>query len=181
MFISEKLFSALDQDNDGYLSSSEFIEGLKQLYTGDFEHTLKIIFNMLDFNKDGEISKEDIKVASIIHQIASGIKYLHQYGIVHRDLKPENIMLTEPNDNGRIKIMDFGLSKIMGPHEKANDGFGTINFVAPEVLLRNPNNKSVDIWSIGIILYYLLSGQLPFDDPSDNDEVIAKITVFNEV
>jgi serine/threonine protein kinase len=74
-------------------------------------------------------------------QIASGIKYLHQYGIVHRDLKLDNIMITQQNDFGIIKIMDFSLSKIVSPQEKMVDGYGSLSFVAPEILLRTPYIK----------------------------------------
>jgi len=121
------------------------------------------------------------RAAHLMYQLASGIRYLHEFGILHRDLKPENIMLSEKTEKGIIKIMDFGLSKIMGPDEKVADGFGTLSFVAPEVLIRQPYNKQIDIWSLGVILYYMLSGTLPFDDEDDNEENIAKMTVFNEV
>jgi len=121
------------------------------------------------------------KAAYVINQIACGLKYLHQYGIVHRDLKPENIILSDKTDNFTVKIMDFGLSKIMGPMEKAADGYGTLSFVAPEVLIRQPYNKQIDIWSLGVILYYMLTGTLPFDDETDNEEIIARLTVFNEL
>ena len=111
---------------------------------------------------------------NIMTQIANGVKYLHQYGIVHRDLKPDNIMITQQNDYGVIKIMDFGLSKIVSPSEKMIDGYGTLSFVAPEVLLRTPYNKEVDIWSMGVILFYMLSGYLPFRGCKEQ-EVAEKI------
>ena len=110
----------------------------------------------------------------IMSQLASGVKYLHQYGIVHRDLKPDNIMITQQNDFGVIKIMDFGLSKIVSPHENMVEGYGTLSYVAPEVLLRTPYNKEVDIWSMGVILFYMLSGRLPFRG-SKEQEVAEKI------
>lgn len=117
--------------------------------------------------------------ASIITQIANGLKYLHRLGIIHRDLKPENVMLTECNENGKIKIMDFGLSKILGSHEKTIDGFGTLVYVAPEVLKRVPYNKEIDIWSLGVILYLLMSGSLPFDDENDDEKAIANQIVYS--
>ena len=120
------------------------------------------------------------RAAEIMFQLGLGLQYLHQYGVVHRDLKPDNIMMTETENMSQIKIMDFGLSKIMGPEEHVVDGFGTLSFVAPEVLVRTPYNKEVDIWSLGIILYYMLTGLLPFDDDSDNEEIIAKMIVFDE-
>ena len=111
---------------------------------------------------------------NIMSQLASGVQYLHQYGIVHRDLKPDNIMITQQNEFGVIKIMDFGLSKIVSPHEKMVEGYGTLSYVAPEVLLRTPYNKEVDIWSMGVILFYMLSGRLPFRG-SKEQEVAEKI------
>jgi serine/threonine protein kinase len=131
--------------------------------------------------KENKFNFTEKRAAELIYEIALGVKYLHKYGIIHRDLKPDNIMLTEANDKGHIKIMDFGLSKILGKKEKASDGFGTLTFVSPEVLVRKPYNKEIDIWSIGVILYFMLSGELPFDDEGDDEQKIAKSIVFNEV
>jgi serine/threonine protein kinase len=155
-----------------HFENSEYIFIIMELLTGgDLEEYLhKIKFKI-----------SENKAASIMFQLASGIKYLHDYGVLHRDLKPENIMLSDNTDKSTIKIMDFGLSKIMGPQERVADGFGTLSFVAPEVLIRQPYNKQIDIWSLGVILYYMLSGTLPFDDENDNEEIIAKMTVFTEV
>ena len=137
--------------------------------------------NLSDFIAKRKYIFSEEEAALIIYQICSGIDYLHKYGVVHRDLKPENIMLGKKESISIIKIMDFGLSKIMGPQEKAADGFGTLSFVAPEVLIRKPYNKEVDVWSIGISLYYMLTGLLPFDDDDDNEEVIAKKIVFSKL
>ena len=136
---------------------------------------------LTDYMKEKKFNFTEKRAAEIINQIALGVKYLHKYGIIHRDLKPDNIMLTEASDKGQIKIMDFGLSKILGKKEKTVDGFGTLTFVSPEVLIRKPYNKEIDIWSIGVILYLLLSGDLPFDDEDDDEQKIAKSIVFNEV
>ena len=65
--------------------------------------------------------------------------------------------------------------------EKVTEGFGTLTFVSPEVLIRQPYNKEVDIWSIGVILYLMLSGELPFDDEEDDEQKIAKSIVYNEL
>ena len=136
---------------------------------------------LTDYMKEKKFHFTEKRVAEIIYEIALGVKYLHKYGIIHRDLKPDNIMLTESNDKGHIKIMDFGLSKILGKKEKTSDGFGTLTFVSPEVLIRKPYNKEIDIWSIGVILYLILSGDLPFDDEEDDEQKIANSIVFNEV
>ena len=136
---------------------------------------------LTDYLKKNEFDFSEKRAAEIIYQLAKGLKYLHKYGIIHRDLKPDNIMLTEASDKGNVKIMDFGLSKILGKKEKSTDGFGTLTFVSPEVLIRKPYNKEVDIWSLGVILYLMLSGDLPFDDPDDNEQNIAKAIVYQDV
>ena len=136
---------------------------------------------LTDYMKEKKFNFSEKRAAEIIFELATGVKYLHKYGIIHRDLKPDNIMLTEASDKGHIKIMDFGLSKILGKKEKTSDGFGTLTFVSPEVLIRKPYNKEIDIWSIGVILYLMLSGDLPFDDEEDDEQKIAKSIVFNEV
>lgn len=154
-----------------------------------FENS-EYIFIVMDYFRGGDLEEyfkkmkfefSEEKAASIIFQLCNGIKYLQNFGIIHRDLKPGNIMLSFANDKAVVKIMDFGLSKIIGPQEKLEDGFGTLTFVAPEVLLRTPYNKQIDIWSIGVILFYMLSGTLPFDDSTDNEEVIAQKIVFDEL
>lgn len=154
-----------------------------------FENS-EYIFIVMEYLAGGDLGEylnnvkyrvSEERAANIMYQLGTGIKYLHDYGILHRDLKPENIMLTTRNENSEIKIMDFGLSKIMGPQETVADGFGTLSFVAPEVLVRQPYNRQIDIWSLGIILFHMLSGCLPFDDESDDEEIIAKKIVFEEV
>ena len=95
--------------------------------------------------------------------------------MAHRDLKPENILMENNAEDAHLKIVDFGLSKIIGPNETSLDPFGTLSYVAPEVLLQKPYGKEVDFWSLGIITYLLLSRVLPFDD--DDDKEIARQTI----
>lgn len=112
------------------------------------------------------------KAASFVQKILTAVYYLHSFGIVHRDLKPENVMMTSQGEDSDIRILDFGLSKILGPNEVCTEPFGTLSYVAPEVLMEKPYNKLVDIWSIGIISYLLLTGCLPFDDEHSGKEVV---------
>ena len=67
--------------------------------------------------------------------MAAALYYLHSYGIAHRDIKLENILMTDDTDKAELKLVDFGLSKIFGPNETSKDPFGTLSYVAPEVLL----------------------------------------------
>ena len=112
------------------------------------------------------VSEDRAKV--IAHQIATALYYLHSFGVAHRDLKPENILMEDKSDDSDLKIVDFGLSKIIGPSETSLDPFGTLSYVAPEVLLQKPYGKEVDLWSLGIIIYLCLSRVLPFDDEDDD-------------
>ena len=109
--------------------------------------------------------------AVIIEQLATAIYYLHEYGIVHRDIKPENILMVNDSDKPDIKLVDFGLGKILAPNEMCYEAFGTLSYVAPEVLQEKKYNKSVDLWSLGVITYLLLTGFLPFDGDSPQDIV----------
>jgi serine/threonine protein kinase len=108
-----------------------------------------------------------------------GVLYLHKFGIVHRDLKLENIMMSDAGERASPKIVDFGLSKIIGPSETATDPFGTLGYVAPEVLKKSPYTFSCDVWSIGCILYALLSGSLPFDH--NNQKELIRMTMEDQL
>ena len=114
----------------------------------------------------GRMYSEKI-AANLIHQIMSAIDYCHKNGICHRDLKPENILFLNKGDelNNPIKIIDFGLSQIIGD-KKLNSKVGTIYYVSPEVIMGEYSQKC-DIWSIGIILCILLTGEPPFNGPND--------------
>ena len=88
---------------------------------------------------------------------------MHNIGIIHRDLKLSNIALTKNNNEVEIRIIDFGLSKIIGPNQFCNEGYGTPGYAAPEVINRYNYSFEADIWSIGAITYFLCAGKLPFD------------------
>jgi serine/threonine protein kinase len=115
------------------------------------------------------------KVRDIIVQIAKGVEFLHKYGIVHRDLKLDNILvMTENDESVSVKIIDFGLSKIMGKYEKTSEEFGSLCYSAPEILKKCEYDHKVDLWSFGVIIYFLLCGSFPFDD-TDLDRIIRRI------
>ena len=121
------------------------------------------------------------RAVEIVYKICSAVKYIHSFGIVHRDLKPENILMTDESETSDIRLLDFGLSKIIGPHEFCTEPFGTLSYCAPEILLDKPYNHQVDVFAIGVITYLLLCGCLPFDDENDNDAEIARKTIYENV
>jgi len=120
------------------------------------------------------------RACEIIHKLCAAMFYAHSYGIAHRDLKPENILMTDNTDEADIRLLDFGLSKIIGPTQNCNEPYGTLSYVAPEVLLEQPYTKAVDLWSIGITTYLLMAGSLPFDDEHSERE-IARQTIHDSV
>lgn len=99
---------------------------------------------------------------NIVKQILSAVAYLHDIGIAHRDLKPENLLCSGIDEDEIVKIADFGLSKIFSDEEELMTSCGTPGYVAPEVLMCESYDKSVDMWGIGIITYILLAGYPPF-------------------
>ena len=123
----------------------------------------------------GRLSMEESSF--IYYQIVNAIQYLHKNKIVHRDMKPENIMLTK---DMIVKIGDFGLSKYFKSTEiKLQTNCGSPCYSAPEVLRGNRYKPlPVDIWGIGIILYCMVCGELPFEDERE-DILIRKVTLCN--
>ena len=123
----------------------------------------------------GRLSMDE--TSFIFYQIVNGIQYLHKNNIVHRDMKPENIMLTE---DMIVKIGDFGLSKYFKNDEiRLKTNCGSPCYSAPEVLRGNKYKpKPVDIWGIGIILYCMVCGELPFEDEKE-DILVRKVTLCN--
>ena len=118
---------------------------------------------------EGRFSEEMARF--YFRQLVEGVEYCHGLGVCHRDLKPENLLLDE---QGNLKISDFGLSALYvgdadgdgaSRTELLHTTCGTPNYVAPEVLAdRGYEGKKADVWSIGVILYVLLAGFLPFDE-----------------
>ena len=123
------------------------------------------------------------QAANIFKQMMSAVSYCHSQGICHRDLKPENILFLTKDEDSPIKVIDFGLSKIFGDVAKNNKQVkksmqtrvGTAYYVSPEVL-KGDYDEKCDIWSAGVILYILLSGDPPFNGENDNEiyRAIAK-------
>uniref|UniRef100_U5EY85 Calcium/calmodulin-dependent protein kinase type 1 n=1 Tax=Corethrella appendiculata TaxID=1370023 RepID=U5EY85_9DIPT len=112
----------------------------------------------------GSYTEKD--ASDLIRQVLEAVDYMHEQGVVHRDLKPENLLYYRPDEDSKIMISDFGLSKMEDSGIMAT-ACGTPGYVAPEVLAQKPYGKAVDVWSIGVISYILLCGYPPFYDEND--------------
>ncbi|UCE41173.1 MAG: protein kinase [Candidatus Aminicenantes bacterium] len=109
--------------------------------------------------KSGLLTMED--AVNIITQVASGLQEAHEKEVIHRDIKPANIMLTE---KGQAKIVDFGIAKLAGKVKLTRTGttIGTVAYMSPEQAIGNEIDPRSDIWSLGVVLYEMLTRILPF-------------------
>ncbi|XP_018592886.1 ribosomal protein S6 kinase alpha-6-like isoform X4 [Scleropages formosus] len=133
------------------------------------------LYLILDFLKGGDVftrlskevmfTEEDVKF--YLAELALALDHLHNLGIVYRDLKPENILLDEA---GHIKLTDFGLSKESVDQDKKAYSFcGTVEYMAPEVVNRRGHTQSADWWSLGVLMFEMLTGTLPFQGKDRNE------------
>ena len=131
----------------------------------EFDDQLFLAMEFVEGKTLKQLVKEDppsIKtVLDIAIQMCEGIAVAHEKGIVHRDIKSDNIMITA---KGQVKIMDFGLAKVKGATKltKAGSTLGTAAYMSPEQAQGEEVDQRSDIFSVGVVLYELLAGQLPF-------------------
>lgn len=144
-----------------------------QLY--EIIETPKQLYLIMEYASGGELFDFIVKSQRVkeplacrfFHQIIAGVEYLHKLNIVHRDLKPENLLL---DHNQNIKIVDFGLSNMYKNGETLKTACGSPCYAAPEMIAgQRYHGSQVDIWSCGVILFALICGYLPFEDPNTSN------------
>ena len=150
-----KLYEVFESKHNLYLIMEECMGG--ELFDKITEH----------IENDEMYSEKE--AANILLQVMSAVEYCHNNGICHRDLKPENLLYLKKGDekDNPLKVIDFGLSRNIDVKKDLSSKVGTAYYVSPEILQGSYSEKC-DIWSAGVILYVLLSGEPPFNGPSDS-------------
>ena len=131
--------------------------------------------NLSDFLFSTTILLTSKEIKAILIDVLNGLSFLNKFYIIHRDIKPENILI---NKQSTYVLTDFGFGKVVPYGEKTDEGFGTPCYASPEIISRKSYDKATDIWSIGVLAYYLIYGQLPFDDEDSNFSII-KMKILN--
>ena len=147
-------------DDDGiYFIVMEFVDGI----------TLKEYIA-----ENGRLSMD--KAIDISIQIASGLEAAHESHIVHRDIKPQNIIVAK---NGTIKVTDFGIARAASPNTLTSGAVGSVHYISPEQARGGYSDERSDIYSLGITMYEMVTGRVPFD--GDNNVSIALMHIQNEL
>ena len=116
----------------------------------------------------------DKKLEKII-QLIKGVKFLHSLGIIHRDLKPANLLIGKDNN---VKIIDYGFSTIISPFQKLIEPLGSVGFFPPEILEKKSYSFKIDYWNIGVISFFYLYNNMPFDN-CENINEIKNMDLYN--
>ncbi|XP_066487173.1 serine/threonine-protein kinase 17A [Tiliqua scincoides] len=134
------------------------------------------IFDQCVAEREDAFKEKDVKC--LMRQILEGVSFLHQNNVVHLDLKPQNILLTSESPLGDVRIVDFGLSRVVKNSEELREIMGTPEYVAPEILSYDPISTATDMWSIGVLAYVMLTGVSPFLG-NDKQETFLNISQMN--
>lgn len=125
----------------------------------------------------GEILKmkkfTEAQAAEIMFQLLSALTYCHEKRVIHRDLKPENILMLDDGNSLTVKVADFGSSCIVDKDHRLQGCFGSAYYISPEVLTNNYNEKC-DVWSLGVIMYILLTGKPPYTG-KDTESILKQV------
>jgi len=115
----------------------------------------------------------------VMRQLASAVRYMHSRGVVHRDLKPENIVYVHQGEDSPVKIVDFGFARMKNSCEPLHTPCFTLPYAAPEVVANQEYDESCDMWSLGTILYFMLSDNPPFRTDTPNVAMRIKAGEIN--
>ncbi|XP_040831095.1 ribosomal protein S6 kinase alpha-5 isoform X5 [Ochotona curzoniae] len=124
----------------------------------------------------------ETEASYIMRKLVSAVSHMHDVGVVHRDLKPENLLFTDENDNLEIKVIDFGFARLKPPdNQPLKTPCFTLHYAAPELLSHTGYDESCDLWSLGVILYTMLSGQVPFQSHDRSLTCTSAVEIMKKI
>lgn len=172
---------ALQQVKDEVTIAMNCVDNPLIVKTWHYWQSKRFLYIITDFVENGELLSLWLKVhhfperLAILYAVEMSLvlDYLHKHGIIYRDIKMENILLDQ---RGHIQLIDFGLSKWLRLGERTGTICGTIQYMAPEILSVEPYDHAVDWWSLGILIYALLSGEYPLNAAKDHIQMNEKVS-----
>jgi len=194
--IDIKKFQTFQNKRESHLSLSSEAEvltslqntGIVQFY--EWFQTTEKLYLVMEYMRGGDLLQcileqgcfSELQARRLFRQLCEAVRYLHHKGFVHRDLKPENILLTtKDRDSMHMKIADFGLARKTMKSRDCGTFCGTPHYFAPEVIntfrdkntgVRTGYDKQADMWSLGVILYIMLSGIPPFEEEGLYEQIL---------
>ncbi|XP_038670646.1 ribosomal protein S6 kinase-related protein-like isoform X1 [Scyliorhinus canicula] len=169
----------LQQCKDGVIIQKQvdhpFVQGLRECW-----QTSRLLFIMCDYQGAGDLHMlwrdcapfAEGRARVFAAELGSAIGFLHDIGVVHRDVKMENVLL---NDRGHLRLTDFGFCRRLCRGERAHTICGTIQYMAPEVLRGSPYNHTADWWSLGVLLFALVTGKFPVEPQCDHASMLLRV------
>ncbi|XP_075884009.1 protein kinase D4 [Nelusetta ayraudi] len=153
------------------------LEGMFETAQHVFVVMEKLHGDMLEMILSSEMGRlPERNTRFMVTQILEALRYLHRKHIAHCDLKPENVLLASADPFPQVKLCDFGFARIIGEKSFRRSVVGTPAYLAPEVISSNGYNRSLDMWSVGVIMYVSLSGTFPFNEDEDIGQQITNAT-----
>uniref|UniRef100_H3CN08 Protein kinase D4 n=1 Tax=Tetraodon nigroviridis TaxID=99883 RepID=H3CN08_TETNG len=150
------------------------VEGVFETPEHIFVIMEKLQGDMLEMILSSELGRLPERITRfLVTQILEALRYLHLKHIAHCDLKPENVLLASADPFPQVKLCDFGFARIIGEKSFRRSVVGTPAYLAPEVINSSGYNRSLDMWSVGVIIYVSLSGTFPFNEEEDIQQQIT--------
>ncbi|XP_044040941.1 protein kinase D4 isoform X1 [Siniperca chuatsi] len=143
---------------EGMFETMEYVFVVMEKLHGD-------MLEMILSSEKGRLPERNTRF--LVTQILEALRYLHFKHIAHCDLKPENVLLASADPFPQVKLCDFGFARIIGEKSFRRSVVGTPAYLAPEVISSSGYNRSLDMWSVGVIMYVSLSGTFPFNEDED--------------
>lgn len=173
-FILQEIEICLLLDNDNIIKTYEVFED---------NHSVHFVLDLIEGGDlfDFMISSTnhmipESRAQEFFYQILDSLQYLHSKNIIHRDIKPENFLIYHEGAKLKIKLIDFGFAAILNEGEKLNEKVGSLQYIAPEILLDKDYDHKIDMWAAGVVLFNMLSGKQPFFGKTDIDLINSVLT-----